>query len=460
MKGVLSDSEVQTPPAGRATLYYNDTDKVYKAKLSDGTVIVFAVTQEMVEDFVGNLIQDSATIDVTYNDADNVLTLDVIQTALNISLIPNVPSGNLTSTNVQAALNELQSDIDTRATITDLNNHLNDTTDAHDASAISVVPSGNLSSTDVQAALVELQTDIDNGGTNLTNHINNPTDAHDASAISVVPSGNLSSTDVQAALVELQGDIDSINLNAQEAAQDAIGAAINAGTQDGISVVYDDANDKIDFTNTDKGSIAVTAHVALPDPHTQYLFVSGTKPMSGNLNLGANAITNVTTVNGVTVEAHASRHLPNGADPLATGIPSTIGTANSTGIANAFARQDHVHDHGSQTDPTHHAVATPTANGFMSSTDKTKLDGISGQRIFKSGNVAASAFTGAPRTASVTFVTPMPNTNYAITITGEDSRSWRYQNKTVNGFTINSGANGALTGEVSWIAISNGETVE
>jgi hypothetical protein len=54
----------------------------------------------------------------------------------------------------------------------------------------------------------------------------------------------------------------------------------------------------------------------------------------------------------------------------------------------------------------------------------------------------------------------MPNTNYAITITGEDSRSWRYQNKTVNGFTINSGANGALTGEVSWIAISNGETVE
>jgi hypothetical protein len=364
MKGVLSDSEVQTPPAGRATLYYNDTDKVYKAKLSDGTVIVFAVTQEMVEDFVGNLIQDSATIDVTYNDLGNTLTLDVKQNALNISLIPNVPSGNLTSTNVQAALNELQS------------------------------------------------------------------------------------------------DIDSINLNAQEVAQDAIGAAIAAGTQNGISVVYDDANNKIDFTNTDKGSVAVTAHVALSDPHTQYLLVSGTKPMSGNLNLGANAITNVTTVNGVTVEAHASRHLPSGADPLTTGTPSTIGTTNFEGIANAFARQDHVHDHGNQTNPNHHAAATPTANGFMSSTDKTKLDGISGQRIFKSGNVAASAFTGAPRTASVTFGTPMPNTNYAITITGEDSRSWRYQNKTVNGFTINSGANGALTGEVSWIAISNGETVE
>lgn len=48
------------------------------------------------------------------------------------------------------------------ANTTAINNHIGDTTDAHDASAISVVASGNLAATDVQAALDELQTDIDN----------------------------------------------------------------------------------------------------------------------------------------------------------------------------------------------------------------------------------------------------------------------------------------------------------
>jgi len=89
--------------------------------------------------------------------------------------------------------------------------HLNDTVDAHDASAISNVPSGNLAATDVQNALNELQTDIDTRATsaNLTAHINDTVDAHDASAISNVPAGNLAATDVQGALNELQTDIDT-----------------------------------------------------------------------------------------------------------------------------------------------------------------------------------------------------------------------------------------------------------
>jgi hypothetical protein len=45
----------------------------------------------------------------------------------------------------------------------------------------------------------------------LDDHINDTSDAHDASAISVVPSGNLAADDVQEALQELQGSIDSIN---------------------------------------------------------------------------------------------------------------------------------------------------------------------------------------------------------------------------------------------------------
>lgn len=49
----------------------------------------------------------------------------------------------------------------------------------------------------------------------------------------------------------------------------------------------------------------------------------------------------------VAVSAHASTHLPNGSDPLATGTPVNIGTSNQAGTANSFARSDHVHAHPS-----------------------------------------------------------------------------------------------------------------
>ena len=74
----------------------------------------------------------------------------------NANQINNTASGNLTSTNVQNSLVELQLDIDTRASSADLTAHLNDTEDAHDASAISNVPSGNLAADNVQDALNEL----------------------------------------------------------------------------------------------------------------------------------------------------------------------------------------------------------------------------------------------------------------------------------------------------------------
>lgn len=74
--------------------------------------------------------------------------------------------------------------------------------------------------------------------------------------------------------------------------------------------------------------------------------------------------------------------------------PVTIGTANSEGAANTFARSNHVHAHGDQAGGTLHAAATTSVNGFMSAADKTKLDGIqSGAQV----NAVTSVFgrTGA-----------------------------------------------------------------
>lgn len=56
------------------------------------------------------------------------------------------------------------------------------------------------------------------------------------------------------------------------------------------------------------------------------------------------------------------------------GTPVQIGTSNFVGAASGFALYDHVHSHGNQTNATLHAVATSIANGFMSSTDKAKID--------------------------------------------------------------------------------------
>ena len=61
---------------------------------------------------------------------------------------------------------------------------------------------------------------------------------------------------------------------------------------------------------------------------------------------------------------------------IPSGVPVQIGTSNVQGSATTFSLADHVHNHGNQTVGTLHAAVTTSVNGFMSATDKTKLDTI------------------------------------------------------------------------------------
>ena len=80
--------------------------------------------------------------------------------------------------------------------------------------------------------------------------------------------------------------------------------------------------------------------------NSQFMMLNGTTLMAGTLNMNNNSITGISTANGVTIETHESRHLPNGADPLVTSAPTTNLTpysTNSVGIQNSLSRSDHSH---------------------------------------------------------------------------------------------------------------------
>ena len=69
------------------------------------------------------------------------------------------------------------------------------------------------------------------------------------------------------------------------------------------------------------------------DDHKQYLLVDGSRAMSNNLDMGGNAIVSAGTINGVTIQSHASRHKNGGADEISTDIPgpSEIPKADTSG---------------------------------------------------------------------------------------------------------------------------------
>jgi hypothetical protein len=97
----------------------------------------------------------------------------------------------------------------------------------YDADQIDFAPAGSIAATDVQAAIEELDLDIQAAQDAIDDHIADAADAHDASAISVVPAGNLASTDVQAALEELQDDIDNLPLGSAGDIQETSFAGAN-----------------------------------------------------------------------------------------------------------------------------------------------------------------------------------------------------------------------------------------
>lgn len=91
-----------------------------------------------------------------------LLPAETAERALITNATGEIKSSPVTSTEL-GHLSGVTSPIQTQLSdnAADIANHITATVDAHDASAISVIPAGNLAATEVQAALEELQLDID-----------------------------------------------------------------------------------------------------------------------------------------------------------------------------------------------------------------------------------------------------------------------------------------------------------
>lgn len=96
---------------------------------------------------------------------------------------------------------------------TEIKNHINDTTDAHDASAISITPITELGATNnVQSAIQALTTNEVFLGGMIGDHIGATTGAHPGSAISLSGgTSNITGADVQAIVYSVDASIGGLN---------------------------------------------------------------------------------------------------------------------------------------------------------------------------------------------------------------------------------------------------------
>lgn len=75
-KGITSAS-VPVPPAGKASLYYDDSDKSLKMRLDNGDIIALGVTEEYIRNIVADLVDNSDTIEAFYEPLTDSLTLNI-----------------------------------------------------------------------------------------------------------------------------------------------------------------------------------------------------------------------------------------------------------------------------------------------------------------------------------------------------------------------------------------------
>lgn len=166
-----------------------------KLNYHDGTSRSPAVT----EAHAATLTNKTFNADGAGNSITNIENADIkAGAAIDAAKIADGSVSNDEFQHISSLSFNAQSQLTTNATA--ISDHLADAVDAHAGTAITNTPAGTIAATTVQAALNELDGDIQA-------HIVDAVDAHDASAISITAIATIAATEVQGALAELQSDI-------------------------------------------------------------------------------------------------------------------------------------------------------------------------------------------------------------------------------------------------------------
>ncbi len=155
-EGTQTPREIEITPGGNAS-----TRTVLTTSQTANRTLTLPDNSGTIATTAGPQTITGTTIDADDNTITNIDN-DEIRAGAAIDAT-KIADGSVTNTEFQyinTVTSNVQDQLDAGSTA--LTTHINDTTGAHAASAISVVPTGNLSSTDAQSALVELQTSIDN----------------------------------------------------------------------------------------------------------------------------------------------------------------------------------------------------------------------------------------------------------------------------------------------------------
>jgi PIN domain nuclease of toxin-antitoxin system len=205
------------PESGYLRLYPTSSGWKYKDSSNNEFTLSTGVTFEEVEDIVGNLIQSTSTINVTYDDVGNLLTLDVIQSAISHQ--------NLDGAGVN--------------THAQIDSHISSTANPHSVT----------------------KTQIGLGNVDNTSDLNKPISTATQAALDLKQAADADLTAVAA----LAGAGFAVRTTTNTWATRSIVAGTGVGVTNSDGVFGSPT-----ISNTDRGSVAVTTHEGLADPHPQY----------------------------------------------------------------------------------------------------------------------------------------------------------------------------------------------
>lgn len=265
----------------------------------------------------------------TYVDNGLALQNDASEISYN-----NATSG-LTATNVQSAIDEVEGRLDTAQTniaanATNLSNHISSTT-AHSAANITNTPSGNLAATNVQAALNELQSDVDTRATStaLSNHASTTSGTHGVTGniVGTTDSQTLSNkslVDTTTAIVDATDNTKKIKFDSNGAT--GTDTIIRSSSTVGRVLVLPDADGTL---LVDSASQNLSNKNFLDSSTNIVDFTDNTK----KLNFDVQGTTGVTTTIISNSTSNQALTLPDATDTIAVlSAPQTM--SNKTFIAN------------------------------------------------------------------------------------------------------------------------------